>query len=259
MTLFNDGDPIIKVIDPNKDYYEELVGEDKPFKTNQDLAKAKAESDAFIENLKNENKALRQQAAEQITMKEFLTKLETAPKVKGDDNVNNQNTNGNQPNDENNNNNNNNARTISEEDIVRVLETREITKTKANNLNTVKEVLQKVWGSNYAATLQAKVSEMGVSQDFLDNMAATSPRAFLKLLDVEAAFNQKQEELSIFNPKPASSNSQAKGAASNTGSPQTFKEFKKLYPKDRDFYTGRVQNAMARTIKEVGEEKFYSS
>jgi hypothetical protein len=258
MTLFNDvNDPVIKVIDPNKDYYVELVGEDKPFKTNQDLAKAKAESDAFIENLKNENKVLRQQATEQITMKEFLTKLETAPKVKGDDNVNNQNADKNQPNNNENNDNQNN-RTISEEDIVRVLETREATKTKRENLDSVKTVLQKAWGSNYPNILQEKTAEMGVSKEFLDNMAATSPRAFLKLLDVEASMEARNNELSVFAPRSGSVNTQAQNQKENSSGPKTFKEFKKLYKDPRDFYTGKVQNAMARTIKEVGEERFYS-
>lgn len=257
MTLFTPGDqPKLKVIDPNKDYYVELVGEDKPFKTNQDLAKGKAESDAFIENLQVENAELRKQAASAVTMQEFLDKLEK-PAIKpiiGDKPVDNQEQN-NQPDDKNKE--NNNQRTLSEEDIVRVLEGREQNKTKASNLNSVKEVLQKVWGSNYLNTLQAKVAEMGVSQDFLDNMAATSPKAFLKLLDVEEAFNQKQEELSVFTPKRQSVNTQANQQQVNN-SPKTLKEFRKAFPKDRDYYTPRVQNAMARTIKEVGEDKFYS-
>ncbi len=255
MTLFNEGDqPKIVTIDPNKDYFVELVGEGKPFKTEKDLARAKAESDAFIENLKNENAALRKQSATALTMQEFLDKLEKAPAKQGEPIVNNQNNDGTQPQEKE----NNNQRTLSEEDIVRVLESRDEVKSKKANLESVKSVLQKVWGVNYAATLDAKVAEMGVSQNFLDNMAATSPKAFLKLLDVEADLGRKQDELSVFAQRPASVNTQGTQSTSVSTGPKTLKEFKKAFPKDRDFYTPRVQNAMTRAIKEVGEEKFYS-
>lgn len=255
MTLFNnnESDKTLVVIDPNKDYLAEYVGEDKPFKTTAELARAKAESDAFIERLKEENKQIRTQVSTAMTMKEFLEKLEKAP-AKGDDVVNNQNTNGNQPNIEENNNNN---KTISEEDIVRVLETREAVKMQTSNLEAVEQTLRKVWGTNYQSMLESKVIEMGVSKKFLDDMAKTQPKAFLKLLDVESAFNQKQEELSVFSPKPQGMNSNGQNQNISTG-PKTMKEFKKAFPGDREFYTPRVQNAMARAIKEHGEEKFYS-
>jgi hypothetical protein len=255
MTLFTEqSDPTIKTIDPNKDYLAEYVGEDKPFKSTLELARGKAESDAFIENLKNENKALRTQVTTAMTMQEFLDKMEKTPANKGDPVVNNQNANADQPKE---NEPNNNNKTISEEDIVRVLETREALKVRNSNLETVENTLKKVWGANYQNILEEKVSEMGVSKKFLDDMAMTQPKAFLKLMDVETAFNQKQEELSIFAPAPKGVNTQGQNQQSSTG-PKTMKEFKKAFPNERDFYTPRVQNAMTRAIKEFGEEKFYA-
>jgi hypothetical protein len=190
-----------------------------------------------------------------MTMQEFLDKMEKAPANKGDPVVNNQNANDGQPNE--NNEQNNNNKTLSEEDIVRVLETREASKVRNSNLETVENTLKKVWGANYQNILETKVSEMGVSKKFLDDMAMTQPKAFLKLMDVEAAFNQKQEELSIFAPQAKSVNTQGQNQQSSTG-PKTMKEFKKAFPSERDFYTPRVQNAMTRAIKEFGEEKFYA-
>jgi len=255
MTLFNsnDGDKPLVVIDPNKDYLAEYVGEGKTFKSEAELARGKAESDAFIERLKEENKHWRTQAQTAMTMQEFLEKLEKAP-AKGEPKVDNQEPNGTQPEDTNR---NNQIKTISEEDIVRVLETREAAKIQDTNLDAVANTLKKAWGSNYQSVLEAKVAEMGVSKKFLDDMAKTQPKAFLKLLDVEAALVLKQEELSVFSPKTQSVNTTGHNVSVATG-PKTRKEFKKLYPKDRDFYTPKVQNAMARALQEHGEEKFYS-
>ena len=255
MTLFTEsGDKPLVVIDPNKDYLAEYVGEGKPFKSEAELARGKAESDAFIERMKAENAALRTQVNTAMTMQEFLEKLEKAPK--GDQVVNNQRTDDNQPDDETKPT-NTNQRTISEDDIVRVLETREANRTRQTNLETVENTLKKVWGSNYQNVLEAKVAEMGVSKKFLDDMAMTQPKAFLKLLDVEAALVQKNEELSVFTPTTRSVNTSGSNGQVSTG-PKTLREFKKAFPNERDFYTPRVQNAMTRAIKEHGEEKFYS-
>src|SRR5688500_15910791 len=58
--------------DQDKDYFSELVGEDKKFKTPADLARAKAESDAFIERLKQENSGLRNELKTRTTMEDFM-------------------------------------------------------------------------------------------------------------------------------------------------------------------------------------------
>ena len=55
-------------IDPDKDYFEELVGDDKPFKSPKDLARAKLESDKFIEQLKQENREWEKKAKEAIAL-----------------------------------------------------------------------------------------------------------------------------------------------------------------------------------------------
>src|SRR5262245_42375347 len=52
-TLFTDQND--HQIDPNKNYYEELVGEGKKFRTQEDLAKKSLYADAHIARLEKEN------------------------------------------------------------------------------------------------------------------------------------------------------------------------------------------------------------
>ena len=70
--------------DSTKDYLKELVGEGKKFKTVEDLAKGKAESDAFISSVTRENKELRdsyKKAIEEVNsrtrLEDLVTKLST--------------------------------------------------------------------------------------------------------------------------------------------------------------------------------------
>lgn len=251
MTLFNpdvDQD-IIHVIDPNVDYLAELVGEDKKFKTPADLARAKAQSDAFIKNLERELAETRQKANEAITMKEFLTKLE-ASKVKGDDNVNNQNTNTNQPNT----NTNQSTQTLSEEDIVRVLDSRDQVKIQTANFNEVKNALRTAWGENFQTVLQAKVAEMGVSQNFLDDMAKTQPKAFLKLVDVESATSARQEDRQTLAPRAGSVNTSGRNDKATSGGLKTHKDFAKLRDSDpRAYFTPKIQNLRMAQAQLLGD------
>jgi hypothetical protein len=57
-TLF-DNNNIIPDFDDTKNWYEELVGETKKFKSNEDLAKGKAESDRYIKTLEQQKDEIR--------------------------------------------------------------------------------------------------------------------------------------------------------------------------------------------------------
>jgi len=57
--LMADQPDTIDTIDPSKNYLAELVGEGKKFKTQEDLARGKAESDAYIKILEKRSDELR--------------------------------------------------------------------------------------------------------------------------------------------------------------------------------------------------------
>lgn len=57
----------------------ELVGEGKKFKTVEDLARGKAEADAFIARLQEEQAALRRELEARITVEEQIARMKQAP------------------------------------------------------------------------------------------------------------------------------------------------------------------------------------
>src|SRR5258708_8934434 len=57
-TLFDHNDTL-PAFDDNKNWYEELVGETKKFKSPEDLAKGKAESDRYIRTLEQQKDEIR--------------------------------------------------------------------------------------------------------------------------------------------------------------------------------------------------------
>ena len=56
--LFGDADQL--TIDPTVDYTDQLVGEDKPYKTVKDLARAALEKEQFIKRLTAETAQMRE-------------------------------------------------------------------------------------------------------------------------------------------------------------------------------------------------------
>src|SRR4029450_8159059 len=76
--LFSDESDIN--VDPNKNYLEELVGEGKKFKTPEDLARGKAESDSFIERLQKELHGLRNELKSRLQLEEVVDRISSASK-----------------------------------------------------------------------------------------------------------------------------------------------------------------------------------
>lgn len=227
-------------IDPNKDYLPELVGEGKKFKELSDLARAKVESDAFIERLKRENAELRSKKETEISMQTFLDNLDK--KLKPQPAQEEQRTTPAESTAE-------PTKGISEEDIVRLLESREAAKQKQANLEQAVSAAKKAFGANYSLVLEQKVQELGVSKDFLTSVAEKNVSAFLRLVGAEV----KTEDSTLF---PTSSVSTTRPSNPSTG--KKFSDFEKLRKENPSKYlSSQVQNEMMAEALKQGES-FYS-
>ena len=86
-TIFNGEDqtpaPSSKTTDES--LFNALVGETQKYKTPDDLAKAYANADQFIETLKEENRKLREQAAQAKTIDDVLERITTQSNAPVDD------------------------------------------------------------------------------------------------------------------------------------------------------------------------------
>ncbi len=164
---------------------EDLVGEGKKFKTTEDLARGKAESDLYIARLEEEQRGLREDLAKKVGSEETLeqlraemSKLQPADKPK--DNTSPELT----------------AANIAElvkESVTALEESR----TANQNVVTANDALVRHYGSEEKARagFEAKAIEVGMTVESLKNLAATSPTAFVKLMGLEAGAPAKDDPL----------------------------------------------------------------
>lgn len=161
---------------------EELVGEDKKFKTLEDLAKGKLEADRFIEKLKEENALAISELEKHGSKEEENVKvsdlIQTVKEAAMQDSEGN-----NQLTDED----------LSEKvrEILRgetEKQTAERNRAKGNEL-----VLQKVGGDVEAAKIYVaeRAKELGITPARLAELSEVSPDAFAKLVDSEPSISSR--------------------------------------------------------------------
>lgn len=174
MSLFDtnpdQGDKIPSV-DPNKNYWDELVGEGKRYADPVAAGRGLAEKDAHIARLERETAGLRQELSSRTRMEELVEKLaqvketpsipvttpdEPASKSPG----------------------------LTPEDIQRSVDAALAKRDADANRNIVKQKLQEAWGSDYATKLRAFANQLSVGEQWLDSVAAQNPNAFLTLVGI---------------------------------------------------------------------------
>jgi hypothetical protein len=224
---------------------ETLVGEGKKFQTTEDLAKGKLEADSFIEQLKQEAQQKAEDILKMQTELEIYRRLQanTPPTVKPNEVT--------TPPDkapEKTNDSVDLAARIREE-----LSRAEAEKVSTRNVAEVKEVLIRTYGNEQKAAevLKQKAEEMGVSTDFLSEVAAKSPKAFYAQFGLDTSPKGAQGITSDVNT----------AAFSNTTSgvrEGTYKWFEQLRQTNPTLYhSPKTQNQMFQAAKKLGSA-FYS-
>ncbi len=239
--IFEDNTP--PSLDQEKDYFAELVGENSKFKTPQDLARGKVESDLFIEQLKRENAEMRNDLNTRIKYEEFLDRVERAKLSNADDNQESREQAGQQS-------------AMNPEELEQLLERklreRDARNSASQNLAIVQNKLRETLGPNYAQRVREQAQSLGVTTEFLNNLAATQPRAFYRMLGIDA----ERPTTHSMSPPRSSVNSESFTGTKTKGK-SYYDEIRK---KDSGLYfSPKIQNEIFNTIKEIGEEKFYSS
>lgn len=223
---------------------EDLVGDGKKFKTVEDLAKGKVMSDRFIEQLQKENEDFRSELKTRITLEEFMTKVNSGATTQNTDPANNQNqASEKQP----------SALTPEqlEQLLDKKLQERESANSARQNLNVVKQRLQDTFGPNYVTKLDEEARNLGLTRDFLNQLAATQPNALFRILGVDG---QKGQEPGLFTPPPSSGSVSTR---SNTPVDRTeafYKNLKKSNP--TEYWSASVQAQMHRDAIRLGEKFF---
>lgn len=225
------------VLDPEKNYLEDLVGDDKKYKTPEDLAKAAVHKDLFIEQLKRENAEAREALAKRINEEEFLKKLEQVARPKSPEPQDPPVTPRDEP----------VASAITPDKIEEILDQREAKRTREANLSSVTSRLQELYGDDYRSRVQSQAKALGVGTDFLTDVASKNPQAFYRLLGLD----QKRED--SFSPPPRPSLQTSTGP--NTAGRKDYNYFKKLRQEKGDgwYFSLPVQQEIWRTQQDFAK------
>jgi len=183
-------------IDPNKDYFEELVGEGKKFKSPAELARGKAESDLYIEHMKGRMDELRQDYTKlhneynagpklKETLDQYMQELKQsqgANPPQGQEDK---------------------SPVLDETKLADMIK-QHITAnkqldTEESNARTVESKLQAALGPNYKQLVSQQISSIGMTADFFNDMARKYPDALMRTLGLEG---QRQGE--TFQAPPTS-------------------------------------------------------
>src|SRR5882672_6795829 len=170
-------------IDPNKDYFEELVGEGKKFKSPAELARGKAESDLYIEHMKGRMDELRQDYTKlhneynagpklKETLDQYMQELKQSqgnqvPPVQEDKSV------------------------VLDENKISEMVKQHIQATKQldaedTNAKTVESKLQATYGPNYKQLVSQQINQMGMTVEFFNDMARKYPDALMRTLSIDS-------------------------------------------------------------------------
>jgi hypothetical protein len=237
--------------DPNVDsYLETLVGEGKKFATPEELAKGKVESDRFIQQLQEETAGLRDELNKRLTIEDFMEKINSqksqepapapvaTPTLDAEKPVDTaQQTPG-----------------MSQEDIRKLIENQieqERSQSQAQqNVEFVRNELTKAWGNEYPLRLRDKAKELGVSEDYLQGLAAEQPKVFLATVNPAVPTQNPNSGL----PPRTATESSLSAMGGTTKNNAYFQKLRKENPKE--YWKPSVQNEIHRLAAEMGDSFF---
>lgn len=159
----------------------DLVGPDKKYATVEDLAKAYVNADRHIDALESDLDEARSELTKRVTIEDFMDKMQSA-KDKNDERppvtpASGQNT---PP-----------AAALTPEQVKGLLneELSNLRVQDQRNANAafVKQELQAAYGKGYVNRLKERASELGVTPEYLADLAKLQPKVVLELIGLPAA------------------------------------------------------------------------
>lgn len=237
------------LIDPEKDYLTELVGEGKKFTSEKDLARGKAEADITIEFMKTEMSKLREDLNKRMTIEEFLEKMNSGQDDTPGSGTHAQNDPGSQEAPKGDAARNATSTNITKDDVEKQLENfmavKEEKERRAKNFETVQKTLKEKFGENYPSHLDALAQRLGESKDSLNELAMTRPQVFLSLINKESGNAISTDEGGV---------STERFGNQGRGSRKTYKFYEDLRKSDpRTYHTARIQKELIQEAIKQGQ------
>lgn len=219
---------------------EDLVGDGRKYKDPNELAKAYHHADSYIEQLKAK------QAEKDARLKVLEDMLEARNNKNAPNNANEPPA-GIEPPSQ------GNAPKVPEADLSELvrkeLEAANAQATKAKNINEAAEAMNRHYGSAAKAqeAIRQRAQDLGVSPEWLRDVAAQSPKAFLSSMGVN--LNAQSNQTPGYQPEVVIR------SGPNTKNFTYWEEMRKTNPKL--YYSAEMRKQLMDSAKELGD-KFYS-
>jgi hypothetical protein len=227
----------------NENALEQLVGEGKKYKTVEDLAKAYANADNHIVELKTDLQTTREFIAEEL--KKLAEQRQATPPAQIEEPRANNPAPAAPPND--------NGEDLDTR-IAKALENKNTQDRLQANANLVQDVLVEQLGSVEAATeaVISKARELGVDGKYMKETAANSPKAFFSLLGIDPA----TKPTSSATPAPRSDVNPAL-VNSSAPKPRTYKFHEEVRKSNAKLYNSvSYQQQLMKDAMEMGDAFF---
>jgi hypothetical protein len=234
--------------EPEASHFEQLVGEGKKFADPEALARGKAEADRHIANLEEELSGMREDLNSRLNMQNFLDRLERS----GVTNPASQQAAGDVPTEDR----DTETAGLSMKDI-EALVSQKLNETtveaqRSQNTELVLRKLKENLGPTYGDRVKEVMTEMEVGEEFMKDLAASKPTAFLKLVGADKAPAAPQNPASYTAPRTQVSTVAVPASGTKT---QTY--YDKLKSTDPKRYWSReVQAEIHREAQRQGERFF---
>lgn len=234
-------------IDPDKDYFKELTGPGGKFHDPdekiaiQKMARGKVEADNLIEIFKREKDQLRsdylklqEESKARAKLEDYINSLSTRPASSAIPEAKVDNT---KP-----------KELDLDELISKKMADREVAMKRKENYQIVENKLKETFGDQYPRILEEKVKELGLTREYINDLARTSPEAFFRTMYLKQQ-EPKETFQAPYRSNQRSDNFGQKGGAKRTWS--YYQELKKADPKV--YYDPKTTNQMQKDYALLGK------
>lgn len=210
------------------------------------LAKGKVMSDRHIQNLESELAAVRRDLETRQSVEEAITKLRSStPPMSNHNNQKDENEN------------EVNKDSVSKDDIAELIRSAIIQEktqsTQSQNVSYVVGELRKSYGDSFPTKVKEVTAELGVGEEFMKDLAAKQPKAFLKLVSDTSTNRSMQTNTDDFSP-PRNTIGFKPDSSANA---KTYKYYSEMRKKNPSLYHSvTIQNEMFNQARRLGDD-FY--
>lgn len=234
----------LPVLDQNKNYLEELVGEGKKFKSPEELARGKYEADNYVktlesrmDELRNDYLRLKDDSASRAKLEDLINQMKTQQLASSEQPLANEVT---------------EKPTLDTKQIESLVSTKvqeiEQLRKEKDNFNSVQTKLREVFGDNYAGKLKEQIDNLGLTTDFANDLARKHPGVFMKTFGLESQIKQDNFQAP---PKGSVRSDTFRPQGAQKRSWSYYQELKKSDPSI--YYSKKIANQMHDDMMSLGE------